>query len=48
MEGRCISPPTQRLEIEDHRHHGTLWDLSEDHRNHGVFGEANLHFKIYK
>jgi hypothetical protein len=31
-EGRGISPPTPRREIEDHRHHGVFWDLFRDHR----------------
>jgi hypothetical protein len=41
-EDRWSSQPTPRREIEDHRHHGVFWDLSEDHRHQGVFGEASL------
>jgi hypothetical protein len=47
-EGRGISPPTPRREIEDHRHHGVFWDLPEDHRHHGVFGEDSLDYQIYQ
>jgi hypothetical protein len=41
-EGRGISPPTPRREIEDHQHHGVFLDLSEDHLHHGFFGEPSL------
>jgi hypothetical protein len=45
-EGRGISPPTPRREIEDHRHYGIFWDLPDDHRYHGVSGEDSLHYQI--
>jgi hypothetical protein len=46
-KGSGIPPPTPRREIEDCRHHGVLWDLSEVHRHHGVFGEANIVHQNY-
>jgi hypothetical protein len=46
-EGRGISPPTPRREIENHPHHDVFWDLPEDHRYHCVFGEGSLYYQIY-